>query len=102
LKEKKLNTVNHAPESHKPTSLFVMKDNNIEDSAQRPSAAAKAALGSGTIRARVPSAARRSALGWAKRSNGPKSSSDKKENVVGEGSIVMTCVSHLLLIFRVP
>jgi len=40
-------------------------------------------------RPRVGSNARRSALGWTKRSNGPKSSTGQKENV-GEGIMVMT------------
>ena len=42
-------------------------------------------------RPRVPSNARRTALGWSKRSSG-KSSTDQKENVVGQGA-VMTCVN---------
>ncbi|KAJ8520630.1 hypothetical protein ONZ45_g2582 [Pleurotus djamor] len=40
-------------------------------------------------RPRVGSAARRSALGWSKRSAGAKSSTDQKENV-GQGSMIMT------------
>jgi hypothetical protein len=36
-----------------------------------------------TARPRVPSIARRTALGWSKRSAGAKSSTDQKENVVG-------------------
>jgi len=43
------------------------------------------------VRPRVGSTARRTALGWSKRSTG-KASTDQKENVVGNGS-VMTCVS---------
>lgn len=43
-------------------------------------------------RPRVPSNARRSALGWSKRSTGRKSLTDQKENVVGQGA-VMTFVS---------
>ena len=37
-------------------------------------------------RPRVPSNARRTALGWSKRSSG-KSSTDQKENVVGQGAV---------------
>jgi hypothetical protein len=37
-------------------------------------------------RPRVPSNARRTALGWSKRSTG-KSSTDQKENVVGQGAV---------------
>ena len=40
-----------------------------------------------TARPRVPSNARRTALGWSKRSTGGKSSTDQKENVVGQGAI---------------
>ncbi|KAF6741921.1 hypothetical protein DFP72DRAFT_1110853, partial [Ephemerocybe angulata] len=89
LKEKKLNAkkLNVAPslEVLKPMSPFAMKVTG--DGSPK-----KAALGvNGAVRPRVPSAARRSALGWSKRSNGAKTSTDsKKENVVGEGSIVMT------------
>jgi len=56
------------------------------------------------VRPRVGSTVRRTALGWSKRSTG-KASTDQKENVVGNGS-VMTCVSFLsthflyLLAFR--
>jgi len=56
------------------------------------------------VRPRVGSTARRMALGWSKQSTG-KASTDQKENVVGDGS-VMTCVSLLstyflyLLVFR--
>jgi len=56
------------------------------------------------VRPRVGSTARRTALGWSKRSTG-KASTDQKENVVGNSS-VMTCVSFLsthflyLLAFR--
>jgi len=56
------------------------------------------------VRPRVGSTARRTALGWSKRSTG-KASTDQKENVIGNGS-VMTCVSLLsthflyLLAFR--
>ena len=38
-------------------------------------------------RPRVPSNARRTALGWSKRSTGGKSSTDQKENVVGQGAV---------------
>lgn len=38
------------------------------------------------VRPRVPSAVRRSALGWTKRSNGPKSSMENKENA-GQGLV---------------
>ena len=38
-------------------------------------------------RPRVPSNARRTALGWSKRSSG-KSSTDQKENVVGQGAVM--------------
>lgn len=48
-------------------------------------------------RPRVPSVTRRSALGWSKRSSG-KSSTDQKENVVGQGA-AMTYVSFFLLVF---
>ena len=47
-------------------------------------------------RPRVPSNARRSALGWSKRSSG-KSSTDQKENVVGQGA-VMTFVALFFII----
>ena len=40
-----------------------------------------------TARPRVPSNARRTALGWSKRSTGGKSSTDQKENVVEQGAI---------------
>ena len=40
-----------------------------------------------TARPRVPSNARRTALGWSKRSTGSKSSTDQKENVVGQGAV---------------
>ncbi|KAF5320363.1 hypothetical protein D9611_011342 [Ephemerocybe angulata] len=89
LKERKLNAkkLNVAPslEVLKPMSPFAMKVTG--DGSPK-----KAGLGvNGAVRPRVPSAARRSALGWSKRSNGAKTSTDsKKENVVGEGSIVMT------------
>ena len=46
-------------------------------------------------RPRVPSNARRTALGWSKRSSG-KSSTDQKENVVGQGA-VMTFVLFFFL-----
>ena len=39
-------------------------------------------------RPRVPSNARRTALGWTKRSTGGKSSTDQKENVVGQGAVM--------------
>ena len=39
-------------------------------------------------RPRVPSNARRTALGWSKRSTGGKSSTDQKENVVGQGAVM--------------
>ena len=42
-----------------------------------------------TARPRVPSNARRTALGWSKRSTGGKSSTDQKENVVGQGAVKM-------------
>ncbi|KAG2024130.1 hypothetical protein CC2G_001714 [Coprinopsis cinerea AmutBmut pab1-1] len=53
----------------------------------------KMSTGSGNgsfVRPRVPSAVRRSALGWTKRSNGAKASTDKKENkenAVGQGLV---------------
>jgi serine/arginine repetitive matrix protein 2 len=47
-------------------------------------------------RPRVPSNARRTALGWSKRSSG-KSSTDQKENVVGHGA-VMTFVDFFYLL----
>ena len=47
-------------------------------------------------RPRVPSNARRTALGWSKRSTGGKSSTDQKENVVGQGA-VMTFVTFFLV-----
>ena len=47
-------------------------------------------------RPRVPSNARRTALGWSKRSTGGKSSTDQKENVVGQGG-VKTFVLFLFL-----
>jgi serine/arginine repetitive matrix protein 2 len=49
-------------------------------------------------RPRVPSNARRSALGWSKRSTGGKSSTDQKENVVGQG-VVKTFVPFLCFLF---
>ena len=39
-------------------------------------------------RPRVPSNARRTALGWSKHSTGGKSSTDQKENVVGQGAVM--------------
>jgi hypothetical protein len=48
-------------------------------------------------RPRVPSNARRTALGWSKRSSG-KSLTDQKENVVGQGA-VMTFVLCFLFLF---
>jgi serine/arginine repetitive matrix protein 2 len=79
---------------------------NIEDSASVPSlealksfsplalnlsAEAKSLFGpSAGARPRVPSNARRSALGWSKRSTGKSKTSDAKENVgVGQG-LMMT------------
>ena len=49
-------------------------------------------------RPRVPSNARRTALGWSKRSTGGKSSTDQKENVVGQGA-VKTFVPLVFLLF---
>ena len=51
-------------------------------------------------RPRVGSTARRTALGWTKRSTG-KSSTDQKENVVGQGT-VMTYVLFFLLVGSPP
>ena len=51
-------------------------------------------------RPRVPSNARRTVLGWSKRSTGGKSSTDQKENVVGQG-VVKTCIpSFPCFLFR--
>jgi serine/arginine repetitive matrix protein 2 len=49
-------------------------------------------------RPRVPSNARRTALGWSKRSSG-KSSTDQKENVVGQGAVMTFVPFSLFLIF---
>ena len=49
-------------------------------------------------RPRVASTARRTALGWSKRSTGGKSSTDQKENVVGQGA-VMTYVNFCYFFF---
>ncbi|KAJ2924824.1 hypothetical protein H1R20_g12257, partial [Candolleomyces eurysporus] len=88
LKDKTLNanlSLNVLPalETTKPMSPFVL---NITDCAKMPVPASKSS--NGPVRPRVPSAARRSALGWSKRSNGAKTSTDKKENAVGEGSMM--------------
>ena len=48
-------------------------------------------------RPRVPLNARRTALGWSTRSSG-KSSTDRKENIVGQGA-VMTFVIFFLTLF---
>lgn len=88
--------------SIKPLSPFQLKQLNVEDS--NKSGPQKNIHG--TVRPRVGSNARRTALGWTKRSTGPKgstepvsviggklskgantTSTDQKENVIGMGSI---------------
>ena len=49
-------------------------------------------------RPRVPSNARRTALGWSKRSSG-KSSTDQKENVVGQGAVMTFVLFSLVSYF---
>ena len=46
---------------------------------------------------RVPSIARRTALGWSKHSSG-KSSTDQKENIVGQGAVMSFVTFFLVLI----
>lgn len=98
LKDKTLNaniSLNVAPalETMKPASPFVL---NITDHSVKMPAPPANKGSIGPVRPRVPSAARRSALGWSKRGNGAKTSTDKKENAVGEGSM-MTYVFPLFV-----
>ena len=51
-------------------------------------------------RPRVPSNTRRTALGWSKRSTGGKSSTDQKENVVGQGVVKMCVPSFPCFLFH--
>ncbi|TFK33165.1 hypothetical protein BDQ12DRAFT_448473 [Crucibulum laeve] len=66
-------------EALKPFSPFMM---NVEPKRENAFGLAPNA------RPRVASTTRRTALGWSKRSNGAKHSTDQKENVVGQGMIM--------------
>ena len=84
LKEVKVNmnvksSTGPSLEATKPFSIFL----NVEPKRQNAYGLAPTAY----CRPRVPSNARRTALGWSKRSTGGKSSTVQKENVVGQGAV---------------
>ncbi|KAH6901141.1 hypothetical protein BKA70DRAFT_1115030 [Coprinopsis sp. MPI-PUGE-AT-0042] len=92
LKQRSINTLGVSPApalpqfklgNLKPMSPFTVR---VNDSPLKENKK-KMSNGSGDgsfVRPRVPSAVRRSALGWTKRSNGPKNSMENKENA-GQG-----------------
>ncbi|KAH6911246.1 hypothetical protein BKA70DRAFT_1460494 [Coprinopsis sp. MPI-PUGE-AT-0042] len=92
LKQRSINTLGVSPApalpqfklgNLKPMSPFTVRvnDSPLKENKKKMS---NGSTDGSFVRPRVPSAVRRSALGWTKRSNGPKSSMENKENA-GQG-----------------